>query len=121
MILGMMFTSAGGHFTVKPSQVINFFDPSSILIVIGCTMAVVVASFPPKMLKAMPKHFMIMTKQEIKEEYKQTEGDPLIKSKIREAQRKISQSRMMQQVPQADVVIRNPTHAEMICEITAAL
>ena len=58
----MMFTSAGGHFTVKPSQVINFFDPSSILIVIGCTMAVVVASFPPKMLKAMPKHFMIMAK-----------------------------------------------------------
>ena len=53
---------------------------------------------------------MRMTKQEIKEEYKQTEGDPLIKSKIREAQRKMSQSRMMQQVPQADVVIRNPTH-----------
>jgi len=53
---------------------------------------------------------MRMTKQEVKEEYKQTEGDPLIKSKIREAQRKMSQSRMMQQVPQADVVIRNPTH-----------
>ena len=53
---------------------------------------------------------MRMSKQEVKEEYKQTEGDPLIKSKIREAQRKISQSRMMQQVPQADVVIRNPTH-----------
>lgn len=53
---------------------------------------------------------MRMTKQEVKEEYKQTEGDPLIKSKIREAQRKISQSRMIQQVPQADVVIRNPTH-----------
>ncbi len=53
---------------------------------------------------------MKMTKQEIKEEYKQTEGDPQIKGKIREAQRKMSQSRMMQQVPQADVVIRNPTH-----------
>lgn len=60
MILGMMFTSAGGHFTVKPSQIINFFDPSSVLIVLGCTMAVVVASFPPKMLKAMPKHLKIM-------------------------------------------------------------
>lgn len=60
MIVGMMFTSAGGHFTVKPSQILNFFDPSSILIVVGCTMAVVVASFPPKMLKAMPKHFKIM-------------------------------------------------------------
>ena len=44
------------------------------------------------------------------EEYKQTEGDPQIKSKIKEAQRRMAQSRMMQQVPQADVVIRNPTH-----------
>lgn len=51
-----------------------------------------------------------MTKQEIKEEYKQTEGDPKIKGKIKEAQRKMAQSRMMQAVPGADVVIRNPTH-----------
>ena len=51
-----------------------------------------------------------MSKQEVKEEYKQMEGDPLIKSKIRERQRKISSQRMMQQVPTADVIIRNPTH-----------
>lgn len=51
-----------------------------------------------------------MSKQEIKEEYKHTEGDPLIKGKIRELQRKQAMSRMMQNVPQADVVIRNPTH-----------
>lgn len=51
-----------------------------------------------------------MTKQEVKEEYKQIEGDPQIKAKIKEAQRKMSQSRMMQAVPEADVVIRNPTH-----------
>ena len=51
-----------------------------------------------------------MSKQEIKEEYKQMEGDPQVKSKIKEIQRKIAQSRMMQKVPQADVVIRNPTH-----------
>lgn len=51
-----------------------------------------------------------MSKQEIKEEYKQMEGDPQIKGKIKEMQRKRAMSRMMQQVPQADVVIRNPTH-----------
>ena len=51
-----------------------------------------------------------MSKQEIKEEYKQTEGDPQVKGKIKEAQRKLAQSRMIQQVPKADVVIRNPTH-----------
>lgn len=53
---------------------------------------------------------MKMSKQEIKEEYKQTEGDPQIKGKIKENQRRMAQRRMMQQVPKADVVIRNPTH-----------
>jgi len=51
-----------------------------------------------------------MSKQEVKEEYKQTEGDPLIRSRIRDTQRKMSQQRMMQQVPSADVIVRNPTH-----------
>lgn len=53
---------------------------------------------------------MKMSKQEIKEEYKQTEGDPQVKGRIKELQRKMAQSRMMQKVPEADVVIRNPTH-----------
>ena len=51
-----------------------------------------------------------MTKQEVKEEYKQLEGNPEIRGRIRQAQRKISSRRMMQQVPTADVVVRNPTH-----------
>lgn len=51
-----------------------------------------------------------MSKQEIKEEYKNTEGDPQIKGKIRQKQREMAQQRMMQDVPNADVVIRNPTH-----------
>ena len=51
-----------------------------------------------------------MTKQEVKDEYKLMEGDPQIKSKIRQKQRQMSMMRMMQQVPTADVVITNPTH-----------
>lgn len=51
-----------------------------------------------------------MSKQDIKEEYKQMEGDPAIKSKIKERQRMFAQRRMMQNVPKADVIIRNPTH-----------
>ncbi len=51
-----------------------------------------------------------MTKHEVKQEYKQTEGDPLIKSKVREKQRKMAMSRMMTQVPEATVVVTNPTH-----------
>lgn len=53
---------------------------------------------------------LMMTKEELKEEFKQTEGDPLIKSKIREKQRQMAMSRMMQDVPKADVIITNPTH-----------
>jgi flagellar biosynthetic protein FlhB len=51
-----------------------------------------------------------MTKQEIKEENKQLEGDPLIKGRIRRLQREIARKRMMAAVPKADVVITNPTH-----------
>ncbi len=51
-----------------------------------------------------------MSKQEVKEEYKQMEGDPFIRSKIKEKQRQMAMSRMMQDVPNADVVITNPTH-----------
>ncbi|MCM1327883.1 MAG: flagellar biosynthesis protein FlhB [Ruminococcus sp.] len=53
---------------------------------------------------------MKMTKQEVKEEYKQMEGDPQIKSKRRQRQQQMAMSRMMQDVPSADVVVRNPTH-----------
>lgn len=60
-----------------------------------------------------------MSKQEIKEEYKQLEGDPQIKGHIREQQRKMSMQRMMQKVPGADVVIRNPTHIAVALKYTA--
>ncbi len=56
------------------------------------------------------KKEMRMTKQEVKDEYKQTEGDPQIKGRIRQKMREASQRRMMQQLPEADVVITNPTH-----------
>ncbi len=51
-----------------------------------------------------------MSKQEIKDEYKQTEGDPQIKGRIRAMQQQRAKRRMMQAVPTADVIIRNPTH-----------
>lgn len=51
-----------------------------------------------------------MSKQDIKDEYKKSEGDPLIKGKIRERQRRMAMQRMMQEIPKADVVITNPTH-----------
>lgn len=51
-----------------------------------------------------------MSKQDLKDEHKNVEGDPLIKSKIKQRQREMAMRRMMQEVPEADVVITNPTH-----------
>ena len=51
-----------------------------------------------------------MTKMEVREEYKQTEGNPEIRQRIRQKQRQISLNRMLYDIPKADVVITNPTH-----------
>ena len=53
---------------------------------------------------------MKMTKQEVKDEYKNTEGNPEVKGRQRQRMREASRRRMMQDVPKADVVITNPTH-----------
>lgn len=52
---------------------------------------------------------LMMTRQEIREEFKQTEGDPLLRARIRTVQREIARRRMMEEVPKADVVVTNPT------------
>ena len=51
-----------------------------------------------------------MSKQEVKDEFKQSEGDPQIKGKIKQKQRQMAMARMMNEVPKADVIITNPTH-----------
>lgn len=55
-----------------------------------------------------------MTKQEVKDEHKQTEGDPQIKSRIRQVQMEVAKRRMMGEVPDADVVVTNPTHLAVV-------
>ena len=57
-----------------------------------------------------------MTKQEVKDEYKQMEGDPLVKSRIRQVRMERARHRMMDNVPKADVVIVNPTHYAVALE-----
>ncbi len=56
------------------------------------------------------KEQLMMTKQEVKEEFRDQEGDPHVKQRIRQRAREMAQARMMQAVPEADVVITNPTH-----------
>jgi len=53
---------------------------------------------------------MRMTKQEVKEEFKETEGDPQLKARVRSVQQEMARKRMMAEVPTADVIVTNPTH-----------
>src|SRR5690606_8476800 len=61
-----------------------------------------------------------MTRQELKEELKELEGDPLLRSRIRRRQRELASRRMMQEVPKADVVITNPVHLAVALRYDAA-
>ncbi|MES9834135.1 MAG: flagellar biosynthesis protein FlhB [Candidatus Thiodiazotropha sp. DIVDIV] len=56
------------------------------------------------------KRQLKMTRQEVRDEMKETEGRPEVKGRIRQLQRELAQRRMMQEVPQADVIVTNPTH-----------
>ncbi len=64
---------------------------------------------------------MMMTKQEVKEEHKSREGDPLIKSRIRRVQKDMANRRMMEKVPTADVIVTNPTHIAVALKYDANL
>ncbi len=63
---------------------------------------------------------LMMTKNEVKQEAKQTDGDPLIKSRIKNVQREMSRKRMMQEIPEADVIVTNPTHYAVALKYDAA-
>ncbi|MDV4149690.1 fused FliR family export protein/FlhB family type III secretion system protein [Clostridium sp. AL.422] len=103
----------------KIMQISNIYLPSlggevkSLLVGIFvkiCVLLVVVAILDYVIQYILFQKEIRMSKQEIKEEYKQMEGDPQIKSKIKQRQREMSQRRMMQSVGEATVVITNPTH-----------
>ncbi|MBQ4831774.1 flagellar biosynthesis protein FlhB [Pseudoalteromonas sp. MMG010] len=76
---------------------------------LSCTLALIAAIDAPYQSYSHNKQLK-MTLQEVKDEYKNSEGDPQIKARIRQTQRQMSQRRMMQDVPDADVIVTNPTH-----------
>src|SRR5688572_26906780 len=79
------------------------------LLILVCGLAVIAAVDVPFQLWQHSKDLR-MTKEEVKEEYKESEGSPETRGRIREAQRALSRGRQLQEVPTADVVITNPTH-----------
>ena len=118
VIMWVIYTSIKDLMLVTPDMLNTSFD-SNIAFMMGrimsivykiCLIFVAVAILDFAYQKFDYEKKLMMTKQEIKDEYKQTEGDPFIKGKIREKQRKMSMNRMIQQVPEADVIVRNPTH-----------
>jgi flagellar biosynthetic protein FlhB len=91
----------------------NIFHALSILLnfvlLISCTLLIVVAIDIPFQIWQHSNQLK-MTKQEVKDEHKDTEGKPEVKGRIRMLQREAAQRRMMAEVPQADVIVTNPEH-----------
>jgi len=75
-----------------------------------CAILIMIAFLDFLFVKWEMEQKMKMTKQELKEEYKESEGDPHIKAQIRGIQQEMARKRMMAEVPKADVVVTNPTH-----------
>jgi flagellar biosynthesis protein FlhB len=91
--------------------VMEAFSSISFKIVIaGCILMLLVAATDFLYQRYEFMKSLRMTKQELKEEYKQTEGSPEIKAKLKQIRQERARRRMMASVPKADVVIRNPTH-----------
>jgi len=85
------------------------------MLAVRLTMGVTIAMFFIALLDILYQRFQYskslrMTRQEIKDEYKQSEGDPMVKQKLRRLRQERARNRMMANVPKADVVVTNPTH-----------
>lgn len=123
-ILKVVLATSGGaiYLTANKDKFIRLiFEPIGMAmndissLVIGCLLAVILSLIP---MVAFDVFYQIysnlkklrMSRQEIKDEFKQQEGDPQIKGRVRQMQRAMAQQRMMEDVPQADVVVNNPTH-----------
>ncbi|MDO9469262.1 MAG: flagellar biosynthesis protein FlhB [Nitrosomonas sp.] len=84
------------------------FLAMSFLLIVGAMMLVVVIDVPYKIWEHAKQ--LRMTKEEIRKENKDNEGDPFVKARIRGLQREAARRRMMSEIPKADVIVTNPTH-----------
>lgn len=92
-------------------EIIYMLGQISLKLVIRCSAVIMILAILDYMYQRWEhEQSLKMTKQEVKDEFKQTEGDPIIKSRIKAIQRDMARRRMMEEVPKADVVITNPTH-----------
>ena len=80
----------------------------SFMIIVGAMLLIVAIDVPFQLWDHNKK--LMMTKEEVRQESKETEGDPMVKGRIRQLQREAARRRMMSAIPTADVVVTNPTH-----------
>ncbi len=83
---------------------------STLILAKICAVLILIAFLDFLFVKWEMEEKMKMTKQELKEEFKESEGDPHIKAQIRSIQQQMARKRMMAEVPKADVIVTNPTH-----------
>ncbi len=102
-ILGLSHGNPDGSIRDSVELLLGLF------VLLCCSLILIVIIDAPYQLWNHNKQLR-MSKQEVKDEYKQTEGKPEVKGRIRQLQREMAQRRMMSEVPTADVVIVNPTH-----------
>ena len=103
--------------TMDTFAILDFIHNVVILLLFTVTMAVLVIAAGDYFWQKYSHLLKLrMTKQEVKEEFKQMEGDPLVKSKIRQIRMDRARQRMMENVPKSDVVIVNPTHYAVALE-----
>ncbi|OGS90149.1 MAG: flagellar biosynthesis protein FlhB [Gallionellales bacterium GWA2_59_43] len=81
---------------------------SGFMIIVGAMLLIVLIDVPFQLWDHNKK--LMMTKEEVRQEAKETEGDPMVKGRIRQLQREAARRRMMSAIPTADVVVTNPTH-----------
>ena len=103
--------------TMETMAILSFIHKIVVLLiftVVIATLIIALADYAYQKYSHLKK--LRMTKQEVKDEYKQMEGDPLVKSRIRQIRMERARHRMMDAVPRADVVIVNPTHYAVALE-----
>ncbi len=106
---------------MPPYATLEFLAKAAVLIFAKVSAALILIAFIDFLyVRWDMEQKMKMTKQEVREEYKETEGDPKIKAQIRAIQREMAKRRMMSEVPKADVIITNPTHISIAVKYVAS-
>lgn len=115
LVLYLLLRKAFPEVSRMPAMYLEDIEKSGFLIIKRSTLAIFTTFLSLSILDYLYERFRFerslrMTRQELKEEFRETEGDPLIKARIRSIQRELARRRMLQEVPKATVVVTNPTH-----------